>query len=356
MKASGAKQASKQKLLYLLQILKEESDELHPLSASELCRRLESFGISCERKSIYRDLAVLNDFGYDVVFTRSPSQGYFLGQRELEVPEIRLLLDAITTAPFITEKKTRELTEKLCSVISKNQRQSVVSQMWRTGACGRVKFDNEEVYYTIDAIHQAIASQKKIRFTYFHRSIVDGTVKTNPGREFCISPYAMLWNEDKYYLVGNYEKYDNLSNYRIDRMRHVTIVDEQVRPLCQVSPYETYFDTADYVKTSFSMYHGTEQTVRFSCEEALLETMLDKFGQLEILEQQGDKFLFEATVQCGEGFFDWILRWGGRLVVLEPEEVRQTVMKKIRTLSDSYGMGTLGKEQVGDENFNPDSD
>ena len=329
-------QKTKKKLLYLLQILGRESDEEHPLSATDLCEKLNDLGVPCERKAIYRDIEALSEFGYEIINARTPKQGYFLAKRELQPAEIRLLMDAIATAPFITEKKTEDLTKKLGGFLSAYQEEHVRSQLLVHGETGRVKFDNEEVYYNIDALHRAIENNKKVQFTYFHKEIKNGKVRRNPGRSFIISPYAMVWNEDKYYLVGNYEKYDNLSNYRIDRMRKVTVLEETARPVSEVSPYKTQFNTADYMRTTFFMFSGEEQTVTLSCDETLVDAMADRFGKLDILEQSDGRFRFQAKVRCGEGFFLWMLRWGDRAVVLEPESVRDEITKRIRDLSDAY--------------------
>lgn len=356
MEQKAGPQKNKLKLLYLLSILRQETDEDHPLSASALCERLQAMGISCERKSIYRDMDALNDFGYEIISTRSPRQGFFLASRELEPPEVRLLLDAVATAPFITEKKTAELTEKLCAFLSQSQRETVREQIWNPAASQRVKLDNEEVYYNIDAIHRAIDQGKRIAFTYFHKVIVDGSVKQDPGRTFCISPYAMVWNEDKYYLVGNYDKYDNLSNYRIDRMKHVTVTEESARPFWEVCPDQSGLDTAGYLRSTFFMYGGEEQTVSFSCEDGLLESMADKFGRLRDLKEKDGRFTFAAQVRCSDGFYNWVLRWGGRVVVTAPESVRAEIAKKIRTLADSYGVAVSGEKHMLDEDFHTDGD
>ncbi len=347
METRSSVQKTKLKLLYLLRILRGETDEEHPLPAAALCERLQAQGITCERKSIYRDIQALNAFGYEVLSARTPRQGYFLASRELEPPEVRLLLDAVATAPFITEKKTNELAEKLGAFLSENQRAAVMEQIWMRNESERVKFDNEEVYYTIDAIHRAIAAGKRISFTYYHKRIENGRVTLDTGRAFCVSPYAMVWNEDKYYLVGNYDKYDDLSNYRIDRMKHVSVLEEDARPLQQVCPHQQWLDTADYLKTSFFMYGGQEeQMVRFSCEEGLLEAMVDKFGELRILEQRDGRFVFETPVRCSDGFYNWVLRWGGRAVVTAPEPVRAEIGKKIKALAGSYDVCLSGEEHM----------
>lgn len=137
-------------------------------------------------------------------------------------------------------------------------------------------------------------------------------------------------------MVGNYDKYDNLSNYRIDRMKRVEILDEDIRPFAEVSPYEGQFDIADYQRSSFFMYGGEEKTVTLSCDTFLLDAMVDRFGKLKILKESDDQFVFEAKVRCGEGFFNWILRWGGNVVVLEPADVRAAIAEKVKHLADAY--------------------
>ncbi len=328
----------KLKLLYLLEILRRETDEEHPMPASMLIEKLAERGIVSERKSIYRDMETLIEYGYEIIHTRKPRQGYFLAGRELEVPEVRLLLDAVASAPFITEKKTVELTEKLCGFLSQSQQKEVCTQLCVQSDSDRVKFDNEEVYYNIDALHRAIEAGKKVQFHYFHKVISNGSVCSNPGRSFTISPYAMLWSEDKYYLVGNYGKYDNLSNYRIDRMKRVEILEEDARPIEEVSQYEDQLDTADYQRSTFFMYGGEEKNVILSCKTSLLDAMVDRFGEMKILQEQEDSFVFEAKVRCSEGFFDWILRWGGQAVVLEPADVRASIAEKVKQLADAYGV------------------
>jgi predicted DNA-binding transcriptional regulator YafY len=296
-------------------------------------------GISCERKSIYRDIAALNDFGYEVIATRTPRQGFFLASRALEIPEVRLLLDAVAAASFITEKKTQELSAKLCTFLSESQQETVLSQLQREGAFRRVKMNNEELYYTVDTIHRAIAEGRRISFTYHHKILEGEEVQLDAGRSFVVSPYALVWNDDQYYLVANYDKYDDLTNYRIDRMKHVTVTEEPARPIAEVSGEGDSFDSAAYLKMSFFMYGSSSvETVTFSCDASLLEPMVDKFGTLEDIRRGDGRFTFSAKVQCSEGFYHWVLGWGGRVVVEGPPSVREVIGKKIRTLSDSYGV------------------
>ena len=324
----------KLKLLYLLDILRRHTDEEHPLSSRELCSLLEQRGIEAERKSIYRDIAVLNECGLEIGSTRFPKPGYFLLKRDFELPEVRLLIDAVLAAPFITRKKTAGLVEKLKSLASLPQSQGLEPQIF---ADQRVKFDNEEIYYSIDAVHTAISAGKKVRFRYYHRVIRSCRAEWNEGREFTVSPYALLWANDKYYVAGNYEKYGTVGNYRIDRMKHVSVTDLPIRPFSEVSDYRERFDAADYLKKSFYMYRGEPQEIELCCTNDMLEAVLDKFGaDVDFVYQDEDQFTFRAPVYVSDGLVEWILQYGGRVRVLRPDSLYEKTAEKIRALCSAY--------------------
>lgn len=327
---------SKLKLLMILQLLNEYSDEDHPLSSVDLCELLEKEGILSERKSIYRDIAVLTDFGIDIISTRSPKPGFFVAKRDFELPEVRLLMDAVLTAPFITSKKTTELTKKLQSLLSCYQAESVTQQLYMDQ---RVKFDNEEIYYTIDAVNRAIAQNKQITFQYHHKVIVGHRLEYDKGREFTISPYALLWANDKYYLAGNYGKYDNVGNFRVDRMKHVLVTKLDCRPFSEVSPYHNYFDAADYLKKSFNMYTGEQELIELRCSNDILETVADKFGtNLEFYCHDDNAFTVRARVYVSDGLIEWLMQYGSRIVVQAPKDLRQKMLDRIASLNEAYSV------------------
>ena len=322
------------RLLAILDLLKEFSDEEHPLSSTDLIQKLEEAGIPCDRKAIYRDIAALTEWGADIMITHSPKQGYFIATREFSIPEIRLLMDAVSTAPFITTKKTKELLHKFSSFMSKYQAETLFRQIYIEQ---RIKFENEEIYYTIDAIHNAITAGKKISFQYYHQVITGNTAHLDDGREFTISPYALVWANDRYYLVGNYEKYDTVSNYRLDRMKHVEMTKKNARPFSEVSEYRGYFDTADYLKKTFNMYSGQPQEIELQCELSLLEIILDKFGRgIRFLNQGEGTFRVKAEVYVSEGLVEWLLQYGARIVVLAPTELRNHIAEEIECMYQKY--------------------
>lgn len=330
---------SKIKLLLLLEFLNKFSDEEHPLSSGELCELLEKRGVPCERKSVYRDIAVLTEYGIDIITTRSPKPGFFVAKRDFELPEVRLLLDAVLTAPFITNKKTAELTGKLRELLSCYQAESVFKQVY---VDQRIKFENEEIYYNIDAVNRAISANKQITFVYYHRIIVDHKAQMDQGREFRISPYALLWANDKYYLAGNYDKYDSVSNFRLDRMKHAAVTELDSRPFSQVSSYRNHFDTADYLRKSFNMYNGEQEMIELRCANNILEAVVDKFGsEIEFSCHDENAFTVRANVNVSDGLIEWLMQYGDRIVVQSPSHLRQEIIQRINHLNSAYQLKNI---------------
>lgn len=325
---------SKIKFLVLLKTLKRDSDEEHPLSAVELSKIMQKEGIEAERKSICRDIGVLTHYGIDILYTHSPKQGYFIAKRDFELPEVRLLMDAVVAAPFITNKKTAELTGKLCALLSCYQADSVLKQI---DVEHRIKFENEQIYYMIDTINRAISDHKKISFFYHHQVIVNQKPQLDEGRQFTISPYSLLWANDKYYLAGNYDKYDKISNYRLDRMKQVALTPYDSRSFCEVSSYIEYFDTSDYLKKTFNMYNGEQERIVLRCSNRLLETIVDKFGsEIEFTCHDDNAFTVRASVYVSDGLIDWLLQYGERIIVLSPKSLKDVMIERVEAMYAAY--------------------
>ena len=309
--------SQKLKLLYLIDILKENTDEKHPLSAEKLCELLEQRGVSCERKSIYRDISVLCEYGYDIVNSSSP-RGYFLGWRDFEVPEICLLCDAVESADFISPKKTRELTEKLEGLLSKNEAKKIRRQIFIDN---RKKSDNERVYINIDLISAAIDEGKKINIDYSRREFLGGKI-TEKSKRFTVSPYALTWADDHYYLICNNEKYDNLMHLRMDRIKKAEKLAENIRHFSEVSEYKNTFDVADYCGKAFNMYGGKKQKIELRCKNGLLETIIDRFGSdISFFADGKEHFRFLTDAHVSEGLVGWILQYSADMEILAPEEI-----------------------------------
>ncbi len=328
------RKGQKIKIICTLDILKKYSDEDHPITATEICEKLSAMGVTAERKSVYDDIANLIDYGYDIIRASSPKRGFFLASREFEVPEIYLLTDAVRTAKFITPKKTRELISKLDSMLSENQAGLREKHIYIDSIN---KCDNEEIYYSIDILSDAIAKNKKVEFDYFTRTInADRTVGT-VKKHRTISPYALTWQDDHYYLIGNYDKYDNIAHFRLDRMRKVKITDIPRRYFGEVSGYSDYFDIADYTSKLFNMHSGKLETIEFCCNRQIAEQVFDRFStNIFIKNFTEDTFDFSVKAAVSEALVTWIINYGDKVTVKSPESLKEMIKFRAKAVLDLY--------------------
>lgn len=324
---------SKLRVLKELEFIKKYSDELNPVSIAEITEMLENEGISADRKAIYDDIQSMIDAGFDIVYTRTPKNGYVLLSREFEVPEVYLLSDAVESAGFISTGKTKELITKLEGLLSKNQADNIKKQVFINN---RIKTDNEEIYYVIDAISNAVNACKKIKFLYVKRSFAGKTlVKTQ--KEMCVSPYAVLWSNDHYYLICNNEKYDNLMHLRIDRIKKIEALKENWRHFSEVSEYKTIFDVADYSKKAANMFGGELKKITLQCNVSIIDQVIDKFGEnLNIKEVDDDHFIFDAYALISEGLEGWILQFGSKMKALSPKSLVANIKNTLLELKNFY--------------------
>lgn len=330
----AARRGQKVKLLYIIKIMTELTDEEHPLSATEICEKLASYDITAERKAIYDDIECLISFGYDIIQTRVPKNGYFLASRDFELPEVFLLGDAVRTAKFISEKKTRELTSKLDKLLSSHQSKRNISAIYIDSSN---KTRNEELFYNIDRINTAIEQGKKIKFTYSKRVLHQGRQIVTESKTRVVSPYAMTWQFDYYYLIGNYEKYDNLMNLRIDRIHSVEVLDEPIRHFGEVSDYCDTFDVADYTKKLFGMFGGNMQEVKLRCSNKILEQVTDRFGDgIFITNVTETTFDFTAKAAVSDALVTWIMNYADAIEVITPIELRNKVKDRAEKILQVY--------------------
>lgn len=327
----------KLKLLYIADFLRRNSDDQHAVSVADIIAYLQEMGVQAERKSIYNDIGVLKDYGLPIERGVVPRQGYYLAETEFEPCELQVLIDAVQASPVISRKKTAALIRKLCRMTSIYNAEKLCPASKDETHRSSPKSENEEFYYNIDQIHSAILNGRKLRFIYHHRVLAGNLPVFDAGREFIISPYAAIWHQDKYYVVGNYEKYDDLSHYRIDHMKKVQCLSQPARPVSEVSEYDV-FDAAEYTRKVFNMYAGTEQvSVELECEPRLLEAMIERFGiDVPYRQLAAGRFLVKVNAVANEGFENWILNFGGGVVVRSPMELRQSIKHKLEAMSASY--------------------
>ena len=327
---------TKLKLLYIKDYLEKYSDEDNPVNVEQIIDVLSSKGIECERKSIYSDVKTLKEYGVDIITVRQPKNGYCVCTRDFELPELRLLIDAVQAANFITPKKTKELIKKIGTLCSKSQSSMLERQVYIEK---RPKRTNEEIYYNIDIINRAIQTSRQIKFIYQKRRLDhNGTSVIIEEKELYVSPYAMIWSNDHYYLIGNNPKYDNLMHTRIDRMKKVEITDVKARHFSEVSQYKNYFDSADYSSRIFNMFSGETQILKMICHSSILEEIIDRFGVDSTIRADSDGENFTLTSKCivSDGLVSWIMQFGSKIQVIEPQNLKQQISSRAKDIYSLY--------------------
>ncbi len=323
----------KLRLLYLMQLFREQTDETHPLTRQQLVNLLESrYDIISERKTFYDDLACLRQFGMEI--EKTGKGGYFLAARTFEMPELRLLADAVGCSRFITEKKSRKLIEKLATLCSLHEGNSLRTQ---TDLTTRRKMINESIYYSIDAIYQAKNEAQNISFYYFNWSIgADGRpqkeYRHNKAR-YTVLPLSVVWNDENYYLIAFDEKSRQIRHYRIDKMEQL---DLEERPKnIPFAPEE--FNANEYVSKLFNMYGGKEEQVTLRFDKALLGVMIDQFGTNVMLRPDGENSLKLITnVVTSPQFLGWLFSLQEQVEILSPEDLRNRFYQQNKALENLY--------------------
>ena len=324
----------KLRLLYIIDILSRKSDEEHPLSATDIMDYLrDDYGIECERKTVYDCIENLNEYGYEIIKSQSP-RGYFMTPYYFEPAELRLLIDAVQSADFISPKKTKLLIKKFSAFASEYQYKKIEKQVYIDN---RNKCENENLFIVIDIISTAILSKKQIEVIYRRRKIVDGKTARYQEKSMVINPYALIWSDDHYYLVGNYSKYNNLIHLRIDRLKNVKVLDTYARHFSEVSPYQTFFDIADYSNKHLSMFSGDIKPVELICNNEKIEDFIDQFGEKVLMRPYDeDNFIAKIDVAVNDGLVAWIMQYGDKIKVKSPKELKNMIIDKTKSILELY--------------------
>ncbi len=326
--AKGAGQ--KLKLLYIIKILSEQTDEAHPITTKDLIEKLDGYGVSAERKSIYNDMDQLIDFGYDIIQKDNRTGGgYYLASRDFEIAELKLLVDAVQSSRFITQKKSRELIGKLEKLTSRHDANTLQRQVF---VAGRVKTENESVFYHVDTIHKAIFENKKIEFIYLDYDVNKKLVPRKGGQKYIISPWALIWKEENYYLLGYDDKEEKIKHYRVDKMDSVEMSEHK---RSGADAYES-IDLAQYANKAFGMYSGEEETVILRFKKELLGVVIDRFGTEISIREEGDMLRARVNVLVSGQFFGWLCGIGDGISVAGPEHVCEEYRKRLLNLAMQY--------------------
>lgn len=321
-----AKQSNqKGKLLLELDFLRRESDEEHPVSTQDILRYLEQQGVGAERKSIYSDLDTLADYGFDIQRRPGPGGGVWLGAREFELAELKLLVDAVESSRFITKRKSAALIAKLSALTSRHQAKALQRQVFMGQ---RVKSMNESAYYSVDAIHTAIAQGKMVSFRYFDFDSHKEKVFHRSGKTYLVSPYCLVWDNANYYLVGREPGEEQTRHYRVDKMDRVAVSEEG-------SDVPRDFDPAAYTARYFSMFSGSDTRVKLRCDKALAGVILDRFGRETILVPDGEEhFTVTLDVVISPQFWGWLTALGPKAKLVEPPEATTEYRAYLQSLLD----------------------
>lgn len=318
-------ESKKGKLLALLEIFGRESDEGHPLSIKEISEKLSAYGIAAERKALYGDIEVLRTFGYDIVSVKNKTTGYYLASRRYELSELKLLVDAVECARFITRKKSDELISKLTREVSRHDACALSRQVHSKS---RIKTMNESIYYSIDYLHTAINRDKSVLFHYFRWNEKKEKVLRRDGALYEVSPIVLLWDDENYYLVGYDHEKKEIRHYRVDKMLHLSVTEKprEGKPL-----YEK-FDPAAYAGGVFGMFHGREENVTLRVKNALSGVIIDRFGKDITLFPDGDDFFrIHLRVAVSPNFLSWVIGFGSDMKVLSP----QNIVDEVKALAES---------------------
>lgn len=326
--AKGANQ--KIRILYLGKILNERTDEEHGMTLAELSEALRAYGVEAERKTLYDDLETLRVFGLDIEAKKDKTVRYYVANRDFELPELKLLVDAVQASRFVTRKKSSELIRKLQGLTSRYGAQKLGRQVY---VSNRVKTMNESIYYMVDEIHEAILADVKISFQYFDWNEKKEKILRHNGKVYSLSPWALTWDDENYYLIAYDSKEARIKHFRVDKMTNLSL-SEEARDGAAVF---ADFDMALYAQKTFGMFSGREEIVTLRCQNKLAGVVIDRFGSDTLLFKSDDAH-FEVRVRVAVSplFLSWVMNFGADMTVVAPESVRGDLVRLAKEVLEQY--------------------
>lgn len=313
----------KSRMIVLAQMFYEHTDQNHPMTGFQILEYLREHNVPANEKTLRGDIKLLQDLGLDIVKIVSRPNLFYWGERQFELPELKLLVDAVASSRFITKKKSNALGKKLAQLASESQRKELRRHIQATN---RVKSENEAIYYSVNTVNEAISRRKKIQFQYTEFGPDLKEILRGDGEVYELSPYALLWNEDYYYVVGWSDKHENVSVFRVDRLYHPEILDEKAAK----RPDDFHLD--DYSKPIFDMFEGYDRVpVKLKVKNELAKYIVDRFGtKLETEQISDDYFTVTMEVSLSPPFYAWVFQFEGEIKILGPEEA----VKKIANMAE----------------------
>ena len=327
----------KQKLLYIMKLFLEKTDEEYGVTVADIIEYLGEYGIEAERKSIYSDIECLRDFGMDIVKTKVGKISLFsLVSRDFTTEEIKLLIDAVQSSKFITIKKSRELIHKMESLTSENQAKELHRQVI---VANRVKNSNEDIYRNIDSINRAINKKRKIGF-YYNMWQVSRTgarkivkVRRHDGARYLLTPKALTWDDENYYLIAYDKEADKLKHFRVDKMEDISVEEERADAAKAVDK----FDLAVYAKQVFGMYGGETVSVKLRFDDSLIGVVVDRFSDKAFIMPHSDgTFTVGAEVMLSPQFYGWVFSFGDKVKIVSPKLAKEGFKGYLESVSELY--------------------
>ena len=328
--AKGSNQ--KLKMLYLMKIFMEETDDTHALTMPELIAKLNAYGVNADRKTLYMDMEDLRTFGLDII---SEQQGrkwyYYVGARDFELPELKLLVDSVQSAKFITDKKSSELIRKIESLASRHEAKKLQRQVF---IAGRVKTMNESIYYNVDRLHEAIGTDSQIRFKYYQWNVNKEMELRRDGEWYQTSPWSLMWYDEKYYLIAYNSEDGTIRHYRVDKMLDISTVDERREGKEEFKK----FDLPHYTRSLFGMFGGEERKITIEAANEMVGVMIDRFGKDIIITPLDEgHFSITVSVAVSNQFLGWIIALGEGVKITAPEDVVDQMRQAAKRLAEQYG-------------------
>lgn len=320
--------SQKIKLLKLMELLRQETDEANPLSASTICKRLSDMEIPCDRRTLTKDINALQGYGYEVMSMMiGHEKAYYIADRYFSIPELKILIDAVQAASFITKKKTDELIGKIASLGGSHCAEILQSNL----VCFNTrKHTNESIYYNVGFLEEAIQHQKKVIFCYYDLDEHGNKIYRRGGHHYVVEPIALVFSEDNYYLVIYSAKHDNTANYRIDRMDKVEVIDEYVTEKAILLKNEV----SEFTEQAFRMYGGKQVDVVLEFDPKLIGVVYDKFGENTRMINSGVSCIANVKVQISPTFWGWLFQLGKQMKVISPQWVVTEYKNQIENLTD----------------------
>ena len=322
----------KLKLSYLTKIMLEKTDDEHSLTMPQIMAELEKYDVTAERKSIYSDFADMNDkLGIEIIKEQIGRETFYhVGSREFEVAEVKLLIDAIQSSKFITERKSRELIKKVKGLVSEHQASQIQRQVF---VQGRIKTMNESIYYNVDDIHSAIGNNKKIRFKYFAWNVDKSMYILNHGNYMTVSPWALTWDDENYYLVAFDDYSKTCKHYRVDKMLKLEVIDEPR----EGKEIFRNFDMATYSKATFGMYAGEKKRVKIQFHNRMCGVFIDRFGKdVSFRTVDAEHSELSVEINVSPQFYGWIFSLGNKVKLVGPDSVVEDMRKYTEEFLDNY--------------------